>query len=57
MVSWTQWYSGYDEEDIEFVVEIIKFLQDKLYKCKVEETTKKKRLSIQINSLKYMYSL
>ena len=57
MVNWTQWYNGYDEEDIEFVIEIIKFLQVKLYKCKVEETTKKKRLSIQINSIKYMYSL
>ena len=57
MTNWAQYYSGYEDKDIEFVNEIINFLQDKLDKSKDEETIKKKRLSIQINSLKYMYSI
>tara|TARA_R100001015_G_C4610202_1_gene165544 strand:+ start:693 stop:866 length:174 start_codon:yes stop_codon:yes gene_type:complete len=57
MTNWTQWYSGYGDEDIDFVLEIVKFLQDKLDKCKDEETIKKKRLTIQLESLKYVYSL
>lgn len=57
MTNWTQWYSGYGDEDIDFVLEIVKFLQDKLDKCKDEETIKKKRLTIQLESLKYLYSL
>jgi len=57
MTNWAQYYSGYVDDDIAFVNEIINFLQDKLDKCNDEETIKKKRLSIQINSLKYMYSI
>ena len=57
MTNWAQYYSGYDDKDIEFVYDIILFLQDKLNKSKDDETIKKKRLSIQINSLKYMYSI
>tara|TARA_R100000773_G_C4137406_1_gene65463 strand:+ start:247 stop:423 length:177 start_codon:yes stop_codon:yes gene_type:complete len=57
MTNWGQWYNGYSDEDIVFVNEIVKFLQDKLDKSKEEETIKKKRLSIQIESLKYMYNL
>jgi hypothetical protein len=57
MTNWSQYWSGYGDDDIEFVNEIVKFLQDKLDKCKDEETIKKKRLTIQLQSLKYMYSL
>ena len=57
MTNWGQWYNGQTDEDIVFVNEIVKFLQEKLDKSKEEETIKKKRLSIQINSLKYMYNL
>jgi len=57
MTNWAQYYSGYDDKDIEFVYDIILFLQDKLNKSKDDETIKKKRLTIQINSLKYMYSI
>lgn len=57
MTNWSQYWSGYGDDDIEFVNEIVKFLQDKLDKCKDEETIKKKRLTIQLHSLKYMYSL
>jgi hypothetical protein len=57
MTNWAQYYSGYVDDDIEFVNEIINFLQDKLDKSEDKDTIKKKRLSIQINSLKYMYSI
>jgi hypothetical protein len=57
MTNWGQWFSGYADEDIEFVNEIVVFLQNKLNKCKDDETIKKKRLSIQIESLRFMYNL
>jgi len=57
MSSWGNWYYGHLDEEIEFVQEILEFLQKKLDDSKEDETIKKKRLNIQINSLKYYYSI
>lgn len=57
MTTWSQWYSNYTDDQIEFVNEIISFLQNKLDNCKDDEVIKKRRLSIQLDALKYTYSI
>mgnify|MGYP003627833887 FL=1 len=62
-INWGQWYSGYKNDDVEFVLDLVSFLQEKLDKCDELENLdahtiiKRKRLSIQLDSIKYMYSL
>jgi hypothetical protein len=63
MTNWGQWYSGYNEDDIEFVTDLVSFLQEKLDRCDdlddIDANTiiKKKRLSIQLQSIRYLYNL
>ena len=63
MTNWGQWLIGFKDDEIDFVLDLVSFLQDKLDKCdeldNVDAHTiiKKKRLSIQIESIKYMYNL
>ena len=56
-LSWSQWYNGLEKSEVEFVIDLIKFLEDKQSKVAITEFDKKRRFRIQIDAPKYKYGL
>ena len=56
-LSWSQWYNGIEKSEVEFVIDLIKFLEDKQSKVAITDFDKKRRFRIQIDALKYKYGL
>jgi len=56
-LSWSQWYAGLEKGEVEFVIDLIKFLEDKQSKVAITDFDKKRRFRIQIDALKYKYGL
>jgi len=56
-LSWSQWYAGLEKIEVEFVIDLIKFLEDKQSKVSITDFNKQRRFRIQIDALKYKYGL